>query len=649
MKENIGFVRVGAATPVLELADPLTNAGNIITVIRRAAEDKAGFLLFPELCLTGRSCGDLFLQDRLYEAQLEALGHIVRSTTDIGTVVILGMMLRTDNTAYNCAAVIQGGVIRGIVPKMYPPLPENSAAEGMFTPGSAAPAGSDCVRLFGRTVPFGRMTFEDERGELKIGVEVGDDMQRPVTPAAGLIASGADIIFNTGAAVETAGSSAARKRMIENFTSVARCGYVFASPGAGESVADGLCSGHCIIAERGRTLIESTKYEFENHITYSEIDFRGIGYARSKAGSPGAAQGAPGPAPVKVALGPVPVISESDDLLRVISKQPFIPDDKDELRERCSEIFDIQSNALARRIMHTGAKKTVLGISGGLDSTLSLLVCSNAHKILGRPASDIIAVTMPGFGTTDQTYRNALTLMRVLGADVREISIAGSVWQHFIDIGHDENVRNVTYENAQARERTQILMDIANDEEGFVVGTGDLSESALGWCTFNGDHMAMYNVNCDIPKTLIRKVVEGVMENDSQDRLLSETLGKILDTPISPELLPPDEGGNIAQKTEDKVGAYELHDFFIYHTIKDGTDPETLYYLARQAFRGEFDDSYILGCLKTFYSRFFSQQFKRNCVPDGPKIGGICLSPRGAWVMPSDAGAAAWLEALDKD
>ena len=335
--------------------------------------------------------------------------------------------------------------------------------------------------------------------------------------------------------------------------------------------------------------------------------------------------------------------------MRKYPQLPFIPTESRLRDERCDEIFDIQVNALARRIIHTHAKKIVIGISGGLDSTLAMLVCAKAMELLGRPASDTVAVTMPGFGTTDSTYHNALTLMRKLGTDTREIRIADSVMLHFKDIGHDENVKDVTYDNSQARERTHILMDLANDEGGFVVGTGDLSESALGWCTFNGDHISMYNVNCDIPKTLIRHVVARYMEKIDDDDILKITLKRILDTPISPELLPPDESGNIAQKTEDSIGPYELHDFFIYHTIRSGMSPERLIYVAVQAFEGTFDEAFIRKYLATFYRRFFSQQFKRNCVPDGPKIGSICLSPRGAFSMPSDAGSGAWLSAFDHE
>ena len=649
MNTNTGFVRVGAATPVTVLADPARNADNIITILRQAQMDGAGIVVFPELCLTGRTCGDLFYQDRLYEAQLDALARVRDASASSDMVIVLGMMLRAGNGLYNCAAVIQGGEIKGLVPKMYSPLPDSKPFEDMFIPGCRIPADFDCVRLFGRTVPFGRLTFEDEAVGLKIGVEIGDDMQRPAPAAADLIASGADIICNTGAAQELAGSSAARRNMIADFTDRSCAGYIFASAGIGESVADAVFGGHSVIADQGDILIESDRYQTENHITYSEIDFASIAYVRSHrknfagemAYTPGSIR--------KVALSPVRTPAAGERLMRKYNALPFIPQGQAQRDERCDEIFEIQVNALARRIVHTHAKKILIGISGGLDSTLALLVCAKAMELLGRPASDTVAVTMPGFGTTDSTYHNALTLMRKLGCDTREISIADSVRLHFRDIGHSEADRDVTYENSQARERTQILMDIANDEGGFVVGTGDLSESALGWCTFNGDHIAMYNVNCDIPKTLIRHVVARFMEKIEGDDILKITLQKILDTPISPELLPPDESGNIAQKTEDSIGPYELHDFFIYHTIRSGMSPERLIYVASQAFAGSFDEAFIRKYLAVFYRRFFSQQFKRNCVPDGPKIGSICLSPRGAFAMPSDAGSGAWLEAFDHE
>ncbi len=645
MNKNTGFVRVGAATPLTVLADPAANAKNMITVIRQAENDKAGIVLMPELCLTGLTCGDLFYQDMLYEAQLEALALVTRATTQSGIVVIAGMMLKAGNRLYNCAAVIQNGDIKGIVPKMYAPLPAEKPFTGMFVPGCDMPEGLDCVRLFGKTVPFGSLTFEDETIDLKIGIEIGDDMMRPSPAAADLIMNGADIIFNPGAAQELAGAASARRNALMDFTERSAAGYVFASCGLGESVADGVFGGHSIIAEQGEILIESDRYQTENHITYSEIDFAAIAYTRSQ--RKGFFSGQQAGRPVrKVALDPVMTPAENEPLMRKYNPLPFIPQDSAKRDERCDEIFAIQVNSLARRITHTHAKKIVIGISGGLDSTLAMLVCAEAMKLLGRPSTDTIAVTMPGFGTTDATYHNALTLMRKLGTDTREISIADSVRLHFRDIGHSEDDRNTTYENSQARERTQILMDLANDEGGFVAGTGDLSEAALGWCTFNGDHISMYNVNCDISKTLVRHVVARYMEKITDDEILAATLRKILETPISPELLPPDESGNIAQKTEDSIGPYELHDFFLYHTIRSGMDPARLLYIAAQAFAGTFDRAFIAKYQAVFYRRFFSQQFKRNCVPDGPKVGSVCLSPRGAFSMPSDAASSAWLSMI---
>ena len=644
--DNTGFVRVGAAMPVTALADPLANANNIISIIRQADNDGAGFILLPELCLTGRTCGDLFYQDNLYDAQNDALMLVAKATEGLGVVVIIGMMFKAANGLYNCAAVIQNGDIKGIVPKMYSPLTDSAPFESMFIPGVQAPADMECVRIFGKTVPFGRLTFEDEAAGLRIGIEIGDDMQRPAPAAAEIVMSGADIIFNPGAAPELAGAAKARRNMIADFTDRSSCGYVFASSGVGESVADMVFAGHSIIADQGDILIEGDRYTAGNHIAYSEIDFKAIGYVRAHAKNYTDGQRSSGFR--IVALQPVRTPSRDEKLARKYNKLPFIPEDAEACRERCDEIFDIQKHALARRIVHTHAKKIVIGISGGLDSTLAMLVCSEAMKLLGRPASDTVAVTMPGFGTTDSTYQNALTLMHMLGTDTREINIADSVRMHFRDIGHSEADRDVTYENSQARERTQILMDLANDEGGFVAGTGDLSEEALGWCTYNGDHMSMYNVNCDIPKTLVRYIVRRYTET-TDDPILKETLEKILDTPISPELLPPDAAGNIAQKTEDSIGPYELHDFFLYHTIRSGMDPKRLVYVASQAFEGDFEEDYISKYLAVFYRRFFSQQFKRNCVPDGPKVGSICLSPRGAWAMPSDALSGAWLSAFDHE
>lgn len=634
---NLGLIRVGAATPALKIADPITNADNIIAIIKKAVQDKTGLLVLPELTLTGSTCGDLFFQDILYSTQLEALGKIVAATSGSSLVTVLGCYVRLDNALYDCAAMIQNGNILGIVPKTF-------ADSRYFASAAMIPKNQDCIRLFGRTIPFGNIIFEEEQSGLDIGIEIGSDMELPVSPGSMLVLNGADIILNPAADPEMVLSADHRKDVVKSASAKGTCGYVYASAGTGESTSDMLFSGHCIVAENGKLLVESNRLEKENQITYTEIDFGKINFERLHTHNyREAASAYSSEEPARIRLMPLELIGQTSSLFRRYSPTPFIPNDPAAINQHCREIFDIQTNALARRLEHTGSSKAVVGISGGLDSTLALLVCSRAMSILGRPASDIIAVTMPGFGTTDHTYRNALVLMRKLGCDVREINIAASVRQHFADIGHDESIHDVTYENSQARERTQILMDIANKEGGIVVGTGDLSEGALGWCTFNGDHISMYNVNCGVPKTLLRYIVRWVKDNYAEDQLMSETLQSILDTPISPELLPPDEAGNIAQKTEENVGPYELNDFFLYYTLRYGMAPAKLAFIARFAFMGTFDGATIDKWLKVFYRRFFTQQFKRNCVPDGPKVGTVGLSPRGDWQMPSDAQLRAWI------
>lgn len=635
-KNNLGLVRVGVATPALKVADTTSNAENIMAIIRKAEEDKTGILVLPELTLTGCTCGDLFFQDTLYQAQLEALANITTSTAQLSIAVICGCYIKSDNTLYDCAAVIQRGNILGIVPKAL-------ADSRHFASAADVPESKNCIRLFGRTIPFGSLIFEDEQSGLNIGIEIGSDIDLPVSPGSLLALSGADIIVNPASDPEMVESAAYRRQLVTAASLKSTCAYLYASAGCGESTSDMLYSGHCLIAENGKLLAESSRLEKDNRITYSEIDFGKIDFERVQTPQfryavPSAAAGAG-----RIKLLPLTLITPDVRLSRRYSSTPFIPDSAAEISAHCSEIFDIQTKALAARLSHVHAKKAVVGISGGLDSTLALLVSSRAMEILGRPSSDIIAITMPGFGTTDHTYNNALMLMNKLGCDVREISIAASVRQHFADIGHNEEVHDITYENSQARERTQILMDVANKEGGFVVGTGDLSEAALGWCTFNGDHISMYNVNCGVPKTLLRHIVRWVKDNHAKDQVMADTLQSILDTPISPELLPPDEAGNIAQKTEENVGPYDLNDFFLYYTLRYGMTPAKLAFIARQAFSGTFDGATIDKWLRVFYRRFFTQQFKRNCVPDGPKVGTVGLSPRGDWQMPSDAQFRAWI------
>lgn len=655
--KNLGLVRVGAAVPDLKVANTEYNAEQILSLIADAEKNKAGFVVFPELAVTGYSCGDLFYQEHLYQSQLNALSRICQGTEGKKVTVILGCYLRLENNLYNCAALMQGGEIRGIVPKMFLPNYKEYYEARWFASGIDLIRRRQTVSLFGREIPFGCLIFTDSEGDLSAGIEICEDLWLPASPGSRLALNGAHIIFNPSASNDTVGKADYRRNLITVESAKTNCGYVYTSAGVRESTTDVVFSGHSLIAENGIVLEESQRFARESAVYYSEIDVQRLRFERSQNNNLAqCASIAEEDFPIRhVALAPVRLVDKDEPLRRRYGKNPFVPDDSRQVDARCGEIFSIQAAGLAKRIEHSHSRKSVVGISGGLDSTLALLVSAHTHKLIGRPASDIIAVTMPGFGTTGKTYNNALTIMKLLGTDVREVSIKDAVNQHFRDIGHDPEVHDVTYENSQARERTQILMDIANQEGGLVVGTGDLSEMALGWCTYNGDHMSMYGVNASVPKTLVRFVVKWVMENklsgpnedpqfSSDNALLKKTLQDILDTPISPELLPPNPNGDIAQKTEESVGPYILHDFFIYYTIRYGMEPEKLLYTAKNAFADEYDEEFIKKWMKVFYRRFFAQQFKRSCVPDGPKVGSVSLSPRGDWRMPSDADVSIWME-----
>ncbi|MCQ4635780.1 NAD(+) synthase [Anaerovorax odorimutans] len=657
--KHLGLVRVGAAVPALKVANTKYNTQQILALLEQAEMERTGFLVFPELAITGYTCGDLFYQEHLYQSQLDGLAEVVRATENKSITVVLGCYLRIENNLYNCAALIQGGSIMGVVPKMFLPNSKEYYEARWFASGIDLSRRQKTVRLFGKDVPFGHLLFFDEAAELCVGMEICEDLWLPASPGSQLALAGAQIIFNTSASNDTVGKADYRRALITVESAKSNCGYVYTSAGVSESTTDVVFSGHSLIAENGIILKESDRFARESGIVYSEIDFERILFERSQNSNMSQCATAFGEPEKyqKVFLSPVTLVEPQDKLYRHYDKNPFVPEDNLQVNRRCGEIFSLQAAGLAKRIEHSHSRKSVVGISGGLDSTLALLVCAYTHKLIGRPASDIVAVTMPGFGTTGKTYNNALTIMKLLGAEVREISIKDSVNLHFEDIGHDPQVHDVTYENSQARERTQILMDTANKEGGLVVGTGDLSEMALGWCTYNGDHMSMYGVNASVPKTLVRFVVKWVMENklsgpnedpdfSSDNALLKTTLQDILDTPISPELLPPDPNGDIAQKTEESVGPYILHDFFIYYTIRYGMEPEKLLFTAKNAFAGEYDEAFIKKWMATFYRRFFAQQFKRSCVPDGPKVGSVSLSPRGDWRMPSDADAAIWLDEI---
>ena len=657
---NVGIVRVAAASPRLKVANTKYNENEIINIMNEAEQNSAGILLLPELTITGYTAGDLFHQELLYERQLDSLKSITEASANKKLTLILGFYFRLENNLYNCAALIKNGEIKGIVPKMFMPNANEFYEARWFASGKDMAAVTDEVEIFGKKTAFGNLIFSDSSTGLNLGIEICEDLWLPISPSSHLALNGAHIIFNPSASDEIVGKGEYRKSLVTVQSAKSVCGYVYSSAGVTESTTDLVFSGHHIIAENGSVLAENQRFERDSTITYGEIDFGKIKFDRSHGHNLNECNIAYSDrlSFTTVPLDNIRVIdSERDTLLRYYGKNPFVPDNAKTVDARCEEIFKIQSSGLAKRIEHTGAKKSVVGISGGLDSTLALLVTAQTHKLLKKPASDIIAITMPGFGTTGKTYNNALTIMKLLGADIREIPIKDAVRQHFSDIGQDEKIHDLTYENSQARERTQILMDVAGMEGGMVIGTGDLSELALGWCTYNGDHMAMYGVNAGIPKTLVKFVVKWVMENklsginedkffSSDNALLKSTLQDILDTPISPELLPPEADGSIAQKTEDSVGPYILHDFFIYGTMRCGMTPSKLLFIAKHAFKDDYDEEFIKKWLKVFYRRFFSQQFKRSCAPDGPKVGSVSLSPRGDWRMPSDADSSIWLSEL---
>ncbi len=655
-----GFIRTAAVSPELRVANTTFNTEKIIDLAKEASEGGAGIILFPELAITAYTCGDLFYQEHLYQKNLEGLKKIIDASNKIDAVLIVGFYYRTENNFYNCAAVIQHGKLMGIVPKMFVPNNREFYEGRWFSSALRLSNDTSFVSIFGEDVPFGHLIFCDEENGISIGVEICHDLWMPISPGSRLCLNGAHIIFNPSASNDTVGKAYYRRQLVRRQSNGSICGYVYASAGVHESTTDLVFSGHCLIAEYGTIIGENQRFERDSCITYGEIDYERIKFERATDHGFESCTSAytDRSQTTFVVMEPFKLVHNDEKLIRKIEKNPFIPSDEASQKSRCEDIFKIQSAGLAKRLEHTKAKTVILGISGGLDSTLALLVCAETMKLLGRSPKDIITVTMPGFGTSNRTKTNADIIMECLGTDAREIPIGEAVLQHFQDIGHDPAVHDTTYENSQARERTQILMDIAGKEGGFVVGTGDLSELALGWCTYNGDHMAMYGVNASIPKTLVQMVVKWFANNklsgpeedvnySSDNAALRAALLDIVDTPISPELLPTDTDGNIAQKTEERVGPYILHDFFLYYTLRFSMQPRKLLYLATQTFEGQYEPDYIKKWLREFYRRFFSQQFKRNCLPDGPKVGTVTLSPRGDWRMPSDADVSIWLEELD--
>ena len=630
-----GFVKVAAATPDIRVADVAYNTEKIREDIAEACGNGAKILVFPELCVTGYTCGDLFTHDVLLEAARRAVLELAEFTADKDILVFVGVPLDIEGKLYNVAAALNRGKIIGLTTKTFLPNYGEFYEMRQFTPG---PSEAGYISFEGDRIPFGpQILFQATAMEnLIVSAEICEDVWSPIPPSIGAALEGATVIVNCSASDETIGKDTYRRELISGQSARLIAGYVYANAGEGESTTDLVFGGHNIIAENGTILKEAQRYH--NEIIYSELDIRRIVAERRKNTT---FQSEGERTLIRV---PFYIDSGKTELTRTFPKRPFVPSDDQARAQRCEEILTIQAMGLKKRLAHTHSKTAVVGISGGLDSTLALLVTARAFDMLGRDKKDIIAVTMPCFGTTDRTYHNACEMSRKTGATLKEVRIADAVNIHFRDIGQDPENHDVTYENSQARERTQVLMDIANRTGGMVIGTGDMSELALGWATYNGDHMSMYGVNASVPKTLVLHLVKYAAD-ETEDKELKRVLYDVLDTPVSPELLPPKDG-DIAQRTEDLVGPYELHDFFLYYMLRFGYEPSKIFRLAEKAFQEEYDNVTILKWLETFCRRFFSQQFKRSCLPDGPKIGTVALSPRGDWRMPSDACVAVWLKDL---
>lgn len=633
-----GFIKVAAATPDIRVADVDYNKGQIIKQMDEAAEAGAKIIVFPELCITGYTCSDLFLQDILLNSAKKALVKIAEHTKNLDALVFVGVPIAVGGELYNVAAALNHGNILGFTTKSFLPNYGEFYEMRQFRPG---PKKAEKILFGGKEIPFGpQLLFvENQMANLIVSAEICEDVWSPVPPSIEAAREGATVIVNCSASDETIGKASYREALISGQSARLISGYIYANAGEGESTTDLVFGGHNLIAENGTILAEAKR--FSNGIIYTEFDVQKIANERRKNTTFTETQ--------EHVLPRIPFGLEQTEtiLTRTFPSRPFVPRDDQERAKRCEEILTIQAMGLKKRLAHTHAKSAVVGISGGLDSTLALLVTAKAFDALGLERSGITAVTMPCFGTTDRTYQNACKMSLKVGATLREVRIGDAVMQHFKDIGHDPQDHSVTYENSQARERTQVLMDIANQTGGLVIGTGDMSELALGWATYNGDHMSMYGVNASVPKTLVRHLVH-YFADTCEDSSLKEVLYDVLDTPVSPELLPPKDG-EIAQKTEDLVGPYELHDFFLYYFLRMGYEPGKIYRIAKLSFAGEYGDETIYKWLRTFCWRFFSQQFKRSCLPDGPKVGTVALSPRGDWRMPSDACVALWIQNLEKE
>ena len=646
MTKDYGFIKVGAAVPKLKVADTLYNLDETKKLIMEAQKNNISMLVFPELSITSYTCGDLFGQDILIKAAEAAVDNLCQFSRDKNILLFVGAPVELEQYLFNCAIAILNGRIIGIVPKTFIPNYSEYYEKRWFSSGSEIAI--DEVIFCGQKVPFGTdIIFQNsDIKEYCIGVEICEDLWAPIPPSSYAAICGATVLVNLSASNELVSKAAYRAELVKQQSGRLVAAYVYSSSGVHESTTDVVFSGHSIIAENGTIFEQSERFSRKSSITSTDIDLHRLCAERRK--------NITFKDSLKIYQRPMRRILFKQDIVecsnisRKIDPYPFVPLNEATRNERCQEIFNIQVAGLAKRLEHTGYSKAVIGVSGGLDSTLALLVIIKTFKVLGIQRDNIFAITMPGFGTTDRTYTNTIKLCKTLNTNLKEISIVEASLLHFKDINHDKSVLDVTYENVQARERTQILMDIANKEGGLVIGTGDLSELALGWSTYNGDHMSMYAVNCSIPKTLVRSLVHWAAENEV-DTYTSEILIDILNTPVSPELLPADKSGKISQKTEDIIGPYELHDFFLYHMLKYGAPPKKVFYLAKYAFGDKYSGDEIKKWLKVFYRRFFSQQFKRSCIPDGPKVGTISLSPRGDWRMPSDASASLWLMELEND
>ena len=621
-----GYYKVAAAVPKIKISNTEYNKKEIIDLIKKSDKENVTTICFPELSITGYSCADLFFQECLLDSAESAIAEIAKETKSLNIISIIGVPLRNNNRLYNTAVVIQKGEILGVVPKTHLPNYKEYYEKRWF---SASDTSSPFIDILEQKVPFGtNILFKFDR-YFKFGIEICEDLWNVIPPSSYHCLAGATLIFNPSASNELVSKSDYRKSLISGQSGRGICGYIYASAGVYESTTDVVYSGHAVMAENGAIIAENERFQRNSHFITTEIDCKKLyslrisesSYEHNKIG--------------KYETIQLSKLNKISQISRTVSQTPFVPSDYDDRNNRCEEILNIQIAGLAKRIEHINLEKVVIGISGGLDSTLALLVIVKTFKLLNKPLSDIITITMPGFGTTDRTYHNAVDLCKLLETDIREINIKDACLQHFKDIDHNPEIHDVTYENVQARERTKILMNIANKSKGIVIGTGDLSEIALGWSTYNGDHMSMYAVNCSVPKTLIRYLIQWVAENAEEK--LKKILIDVIDTPVSPELLPNRAQNEINQKTEDILGPYELHDFFLYHSIKYGATKDKILFLANYAFKGKYNKDEIENCFNLFHRRFYTQQFKRSCIPDGPKVGTISLSPRGDWRMPSDA------------